>query len=100
MGGRSISAFASWQLCQALSGGTFPHLPPPRGQRKSVLHGPGPRSALLSSSAVLYREVNMLIVATAALLVLAANAEAAAIQVVRIILYLLYFSPDFSLDKS
>ena len=39
-------------------------------------------------------EVNMLIIATAALLVLAANAEAAAIQVVRINLYLLYTHND------
>merc|ERR1712117_816099 len=53
----------------------------PRGQqRKSVLRGPGPRSVLLSSSAVLSREVNMLTIVTAGLLVLAAHAEAAAIQ--------------------
>merc|ERR1719471_1013590 len=64
-----------------MSGCSSPHLPPPRGQRKSVLRGPGPRSALLSSSAVLSREVKMFaIIATAALLVLAANAEAAAIN--------------------
>merc|ERR1719471_1209159 len=64
-----------------MSGCCSPHLPPPRGQRKSVLRGPGPRSALLSSSAVLSREVKMFAIATAALLlVLAAYAEAAAIN--------------------
>merc|ERR1712223_229205 len=41
---------------------------------------PGTRSALLSSSAVLSREVKMLVIATAALLALSATAEAATIK--------------------
>merc|ERR1712223_777450 len=41
---------------------------------------PGTRSALLSSSAVLLREVKMLVIATAALLALSATAEAATIK--------------------
>merc|ERR1719245_35902 len=49
----------------------------PRGQRKSILRRFDQRLVLLSSSAVLYREVNMLVIATAALLVFSVSAQAA-----------------------
>jgi len=50
----------------------------PRGQRKSILRRFGQRLALLFSSAVLPREVKMLVIATAAaLLVLSTTAQAA-----------------------
>merc|ERR1712117_709377 len=49
----------------------------PRGQRKSILRRFDPRLVLLSSSAVLYREVKMFTIATAALLVFAVSAQAA-----------------------
>merc|ERR1712039_1171656 len=48
--------------------------------RPSSADRPGKRSALLSSSAVLSREVKMLVIATAALLALSATAEAATIK--------------------
>merc|ERR1719245_2325968 len=49
----------------------------PRGQRKSILRRFDHRSVLLSSSAVLYREVKMFAIATAALLVFSVSAQAA-----------------------
>merc|ERR1712027_276504 len=49
----------------------------PRGQRKSILRRFVPRLVLLSSSAVLYREVKMFAIATAALLVFSVSAQAA-----------------------
>merc|ERR1712039_884274 len=48
--------------------------------RPSSADRPGKRSALLSSSAVLSREVKMLVIATAALLALSATAEAGTIK--------------------
>merc|ERR1712117_379014 len=48
----------------------------PRGHHKSILRRFDPRSVLLSSSAVLYREVKMFAIATAALLVFAVSAQA------------------------
>merc|ERR1712117_531595 len=49
----------------------------PRGHHKSILRRFDPRLVVLFSSAVLYREVKMFAIATAALLVFAVSAQAA-----------------------
>merc|ERR1712117_895371 len=69
--GIPLLSFGTWQNCRSAGLSS-----------SAVLHvvNASPSSSLLSSSVVLPREVKMLAIATAALLVLAANAEAAFVK--------------------